>query len=186
MKTGPVRTELQRHLRRRAGQGFKAITAEARALEEELESDTEEAQASAVRATPAPRSAHVDQRDVPARPTQQHVENWKEELRRELQQELADQIKALGAQLVEQLRGQTASYSRPSDNPRPQSRSPSMPSPNQETPNHAARYQGDPQGRPICVDCGEAGHVQRHCPKRQQTSQGFQKPPPQRARRWGR
>lgn len=187
LKTSSVRTELQRHLRRRPGQSFKAVTAEARALEEELEGCIEEAQASTVRttqlrATPTPPGAPVDQ---PAQPTHQRVEDWKEQLRRELQQELADQVKALGAQLVEQLRGQVAPPNRPGDGLEPRPQGSSMPPPTQGSSSQTARYQWDPQGRPICLDCREAGHVQRHCPKRQRTAQGFQNPPPQRAGRWG-
>ena len=185
MKAGPVRTELQRYLRRQPLQGFKAVTAEARALEEELGSGTEEAQASAVRATPARAATMMERREEPTGPTHKQMDDWKEELRRELQQELSEQVKALGMQLVEQLRGHAASNSRPGDSSREQPRDYTTPPPTQAGLSHATSYQWDPQGRPICLDCREAGHVRRNCPKRQRPSRGFQNPPPQRAGRWG-
>ena len=185
MKTGPVRTELQRYLRRQPLQGFKAVTAEARALEEELGSGTEEAQVSAARATSSCATTGTKRRKEPAGPIHKQMYDWKEELRRELQQELSEQVKALGTQLVEQLRGHAASNSRPGDSSREQPRDHTTPPPTQAGLSHATSYQWDPQGRPICLDCREAGHVRRNCPKRQRPSRGFQNPPPQRAGRWG-
>lgn len=185
IKIGPVRTELQRHLRRHPRQGFKVGTTEARALEEELESGMEGAQASVIRTTPACTAAVMDRREEPPGQTHKQKDDWKEEMRQELQQELSEQVKALGVQLMEQVRGFAAPTIRSGNSPRVQAQDPTMPLPIQAGPSRGTRYQWDPQGRPICLDCGEAGHIQRNCPKRQRPARGFQNPPPQQAGRWG-
>lgn len=217
LKTGPVRTELQRLLRRQPRQGFKDLTKEARALEEELgqDDDSEEAVASAVRARPARTSHRRDEtagwsrreteetagrprretEETHARPQREReetggrprreVDEWKEELRQELKKELSEQVQALGTQLVEQLQGRLT----PTNQPRESSRAPPLTSPSNPpapaNPSPASRFQWDSQGRPICLDCGEAGHVQRNCPLRRRPARGFHNPPPQRAGRWG-
>lgn len=185
LKTGPVRTELQRHLRRQPRQRFKAVTTEARALEEELGSGAEEALASAVRANPTRTAPTMDKQEEPAGRARREMDEWKEELRRELKRELSEQVQALGVQLVEQLQGRATPTAQPGDDPKAQSQDAFPNPPTPASSGHAARFQWDSQGRPICLDCGEAGHVQRYCSKRRRPARGFQNPPPQRAGRWG-
>lgn len=187
LRDGPVRMELQRHLRRQPQQTFKVIAAEARALEEELGESTDTVTANVIQLHSASTGTAGDR---PKRETT--MEEWKESLRQELQQTVADQVKALGTQLLEELHHHrpTASSTAAARNDHP----PSMSVPEaiavpaaSRPPRVPSSYRWDEQGRPICLDCGMAGHIQRHCPQRQRQRQlGFQNPPPPRAGRWGR
>lgn len=169
LKEGPVKQELQRHLRRTPNLTFDAVCREAKFLENEGKAQVSEAMACQTRAAPPP--------SVPETQSQLNLQQLKESLRAELKQEIHDQVTLLGKTIVDEIRGQF-SNSQPDHAPTSQWSRPAAPPP----PNRRRRpdtqeprdYQWDNQGRPICRDCGEAGHVQRYCPRRPTSTQGFQ------------
>lgn len=165
LRAGPVRQELQRLLRRDKDLTFQEAQKEARALEKELDGGATEAHVQVVRSRvvtpPAKSERRVD------------LEELRESLRAELRNELTVQLKTLSSQIVEELRDQQF-QSVPATTLNATSRMLHTPPTGQNgRPGPSARpYQWDAQGRPICLDCGEAGHVQRYCPNRRQR-QGF-------------
>ena len=165
LQAGPIRHELQRLLRRDEALTFQVALKEARALEKELNGGATEAQVQAVSSKfvpPTPRS------ERPA-----DLEELRESLKTELRNELAAQLKTMSSQIVEELRAQPRGRS-PVNTPPSVSRMQYNPPavPTSRAGPSARPYQWDAQGRPICLDCGESGHVQRHCHKRRQ-HQGF-------------
>ncbi|XP_041967792.1 uncharacterized protein LOC121724918 [Alosa sapidissima] len=160
LKPGPVQQELQRQPRRLPGLTFAETCTEAKALEKELQQ--EEAHVCRTQmAQLAPTATATD-------PTWQQ---WKDSLKSELQQELKEQVSALSKNLLEEFKklhlqdSQGEVIQRIRDAPATASSS----RPRHTRPAGEPRsFQWDAQGRPICRDCGESGHVQRFCPRRRQ------------------
>lgn len=164
LRTGPVRQELQRLLRRDEDLTFQAAQKEARALEKELDGGATEAHVQVVRSRVVTPPAKSERRA--------DLEEPRESLRTELRNELTVQLKTLSSQIVEELRGQPFHSAPVTSNAASRTRH-APPNGSSGRPGPSTRpYQWDAQGRPICLDCGEAGHVQRYCPKRRQ-QQGF-------------
>ena len=166
LKEGAVKQELQRHLRRTPNLTFDAVCREAKFLENEGKAQRAEAMAYQARAVPQP--------GVPETQSQLGLQQLKDSLRAELKQEIHDQVTLLGKTIVEEIRGQ---FSNPQPDPTSQWGRPAAapPSNRRRRPDtqEPRDYQWDDQGRPICRDCGEAGHVQRYCPRRPTSTQGF-------------
>ena len=168
LKEGAVKQELQRHLRRTPNLTFDAVCREAKFLDNEGKAQTAEATAYQARAAPPP--------SVPETQSQLSLQQLKDSLRAELKQEIHDQVTLLGKTIVDEIRGQfsnsqpdplpTSQWGRPAAATQPNRRR----RPDTQEPRD---FQWDDQGRPICRDCGEAGHVQRYCPRRPTTNQGF-------------
>lgn len=183
LRPGPVRQELLRLLRRNSALSFMDACKESKALEKELGPE-EGFQVCPTFATPPLRTAATTGgKDQPA-----NTADWqqiKDVLRAELQQELKEQITTLGKTLAEELRAHLGS------SPAPQPPVAEMPPQStwRQHPNTAPRrqrlgsappsqqlYQWDAQGRAICRDCGEAGHIQRFCPRRRPAQTVFRHP----------
>lgn len=160
LKPGSVQQELQRQLRCLPDMTFAATCAEAKALDKELHPVGTQVCRTHV-AQPAPAA-------TTANPT---LQQWKEALKIELQHELKEQVAALSKVLLEDLK----KLHLPGPQGEPPGRTHNVPGtdrasrPRPTRPTSESRpFQWDTQGRPICRDCGESGHIQRFCPRRRQ------------------
>lgn len=159
LRTGPIKQELSRQIRRDATMTFATVCSEARALERDLQEEEDGTFSHRVTA-PTNRDTKAD------------LESWKDQIREDLRQgligEMKEQMKALSADLMEEMKAQLATREVPPA-PRAPPRDHTARAPAgqvRERQTAAPSYQWDAQGRPICRACGEAGHVQRHCPHR--------------------
>lgn len=174
LREGAIKRELQRHLRRTPQATFEDIRREARSIEKEEQSAMGEVAACQAQVTPALPPLKSD--TVP----QSSLQQLKDSLRAELQQDLREQVVLLGKTIAEELRGQLQT---PGRNPEPTLRWTGPPNAPANRPPTRQRqrldhqeprgYRWDEQGRPVCRDCGEAGHIQRFCPHRPTPPQGF-------------
>ncbi|CAL8318109.1 unnamed protein product [Merluccius merluccius] len=170
LRPGPVRQELHRQLRRQPTTTFYEACREAKALEGEA-GRTEEVQA-------CPAFVTTRKEAAPATPDWQQI---KESLRTELRQEMTEQIALLGKSIADELQGRlraAPSTTPPAASPQQWHSQPHAPQRQRlgsATPG-ASYYQWDAQGRAVCRDCGEAGHIQRFCPRRRATQQSFRYP----------
>lgn len=130
-------------------------------MERELDSPPAEAEAHAV-------CTQIVSSDVRGG-SKSDLDDLRESLKSELRDELAAQLKTLSSKLVEELRNQSP-YVAPvaSQSAIPGTRQAPPPVRRQRPPPSTMNYQWDVHGRPICLDCGEAGHIQRYCPRRGQ------------------
>ena len=172
LQAGPIKQELSRQMRRNERMTFAATCREARALEQELQ-DGEDAILSQRVTVPARSST-----------TTANVAQLKDQIQAELQQELIgemrkeilEQMKALSANLMEEVRTQFSTREvppAPTTQPRDRHIPQAPPARQRQAGTMAPVYQWDAQGRPICQSCGAAGHVQRRCPRRPSGSQDF-------------
>lgn len=168
LRTGVLKQELQRQLRRTSTLTFVEACEEAKALEREL-GQTEEAGVCSTAATSHPQSLS----------TATELQQLKETLRAELRQELKEQVTLLGKSIVEELQGRLnplpGSETPPHASWHPQSNAPQRQRLG-SAPSGQSDYQWDAHGRAICRDCGDAGHIQRFCPRRRPGQTGFRYP----------
>ena len=163
LQEGPVKRELQRHLRRNPMASFEDVRSEARSLEREELGPLGEIIACQARATSA------SQPPIPEVLTQTSLQQMKDSLRAELRLELQDQMAHLGVTITNELRNQFQSFQPAQEPSQRWGQPPTGPPPRTQwrPDNREPRnYQWDEQGRPICVQCREAGHTQRYCPRR--------------------
>lgn len=160
LRTGPIKQELSRQIRRDESLTFSAVCKEARALEHELQEGDDVALSQRVSA-PAHKDSTTD------------LETLRTQIRADLQQglmgEMKEQLKALSASLMEEVKAHLSSRELPTVPQVPSIDHHAVPvsaAPMRSRQTTAPLYQWDPQGRPICRNCGEAGHVQRRCPRR--------------------
>lgn len=169
LRTGSLKQELQRQLRRTSTLTFAEACEEAKALEREL-GHTEEANVCpTVAATSYPRPT----------PTVTELQQMKEALRAELREELKEQVTLLGKSVVDELQGRLKSLPEMETSPQPSWQSQSNAPQRQRlgsAPPGQSYYQWDAQGQAICRDCGDAGHIQRFCPRRRPAQTGFRHP----------
>lgn len=175
LRPGAVKQELQRQLRRDTALTFDKACSEAKALERES-AHTEEAQV-------CPAIASSSRK--PAKATSDW-DSMRESLRAELRQELTEQVNLLSKSIVEELQGRLkipTTYQNATPPPSEgaqQSWRPLQSGPRRQrlgsAPPGQPSYQWDSQGRAICRDCGEAGHIQRFCPRRRSAQSGFRYP----------
>lgn len=165
LRDGAIKRELQRHLRRTPQATFDEVCREANQIEKEEQEAAGDAPTCQVAATSAGRATGPEVFSSNA------LQQMRDTLRAELQQDLRDQIGLLGKAITEELRGQfqVAGGTSATDVP---SRPPTNRRPNQDS-QRARGHRWDERGRPICSDCNEAGHVQRYCPRRSSRSQDF-------------
>lgn len=165
LREGPIRHELLRHLRRNPLMPFKDVCQEASSIEREERATVGEVatcQAHAAAVAPAPKTELL---------SQSSLQQLKDSLRAELREELHEQVVLLRKTIAEELRSQLQAPERDSEPAQRSARPPTGPLagvPTYRRPDRqeARGYQWDDQGRPICRSCGEAGHVQRYCPRR--------------------
>lgn len=172
LRPGPVKQELSRQLRRNQRLTFTDACKEAQALEQELQ-DGEPAILSQRVTMPTRSTTAVDMEELKG----QIRTELQVELMGEMRKEIMEQVKALSANLLGELRTQS-SFRGISPAPR----APRMSSHGTEQApqgrghrpsTSAPAYQWDAQGRPVCLKCGVAGHVQRRCPQRPFPPQDF-------------
>lgn len=170
LQAGPIKQELSRQLRRHERLTFQAACKEARALEQELQEGDHAVFSQRVT---APTSSVIN------------VEQLKDQMKAELQlgllgelrKEIREQMNTLSANLMEEVKVQLSTREMsiaPTNHPL--DRHMAMPPALQVKRPLGARvaaYQWDPQGRPICQNCGIAGHIQRRCPRNSSGPQGF-------------
>lgn len=147
---GPVQMELQRRVRREAGLTFAETCKEAKAMEKEI----------------AETPVSVDTRRTynnPPQPTPptlpEPLQDWKsmkEVLRTELVEELRAQVTDLKTSLLSELRAQQGARRQPEA-------AGGGDQVGSRTRRRPRQPQWDDQGRPICLRCGEAGHMLRDC-----------------------
>lgn len=157
LREGPVRRGIRLQLRRDPTMSFEALRQEALALE----SDQGEATQTPVRV--AASSASV--------PAPVDSDEWKQKLKTELLEDVKGQMAELSRSLLDELhRGRVEggpmvrgrSYSE--EGRGPVRRPPRLTGP---------RFQWDDQGRPICINCGNPGHISRQCDRRRSSQGGF-------------
>lgn len=167
LRDTPLKLELERYLRRTPGASFDAVCTEAKALEKEV--NRKEMRTCRTYTIPQAPQPPIEV-STPA-----DWQQLKETLRTELRQEVKEQVTLLGKTIVQEICAQLPaiqSTARPG-----QSRQ--LPYRRRQQPGRDPQpYRWDEQGRPICLDCGEAGHIQRHCPRRHSHTAGFRNPPP--------
>ncbi|KAL7394403.1 hypothetical protein ABVT39_025577 [Epinephelus coioides] len=144
---------------------------EARAQEQELQDGEDTVLSQRVSATASQNTTTVN------------MEPLKDQIRAELQQglmgemrkDIMEQMKALSANLLEEMRTQLSTREVPSTSPMDHSTTvPRAPQARRQLAGTMTPvYQWDAQGRPICRSCGLAGHVQRWCPRRPARLQDF-------------
>lgn len=184
LRPGPIKQELLRLLRRNSTLSFMDACKESKALEKELAPEEEFQVCPTFTAPPLKTAAKTTggkDRDTTTADWQQ----MKDALRAELQQELKEQITSLGKTLAEELRTHLGSSPTPQPHmaetpPQAAWRQHPNPAPRRQrlgsAPPSQQLYQWDAQGRAICRDCGEAGHIQRFCPRRRPTQAVFRHP----------
>lgn len=165
LQAGPIKRELSRQMRRNNPMNFTDLCKEAQALEQELQ-DGDDAILSQRVAVPASQNT-----------TTMNMEQLKGQIQAELQQglmgemkkEIMEQMKALSANLLEEMKKQFSTREMASGPAAPPTGHHTATSRTPLTRRRQAGvmtsvYQWDAQGRPICRSCGAAGHVQRRCP----------------------
>ena len=163
LKEGPMKIELERHLRRNPTLTFEEVATEATAVEREAA--RRDAWACQAYVAPVTTVAPKDSGSV-AQPDWQEM---RDSLRAELKQEVKEQVTLLGKTIIDEIRTQLL--------PELNSRVSYQPTPARRAAIREARpNQWDDQGRPICNDCRTAGHIQRNCPQRRSNSSNFQAP----------
>lgn len=181
LRHGLIKQELSRQVRRAPTSTFADTCSEAKALEQELAPE-EEVQVCPTFSTPPSRPAVTPTGVEDERMSASDWQRMKDSLRTELQQELKEQLTSLGKSLVEELKGQLGQASTTqspvteapfSSHWRPHSDRDSRRQRLGSAPPGQQRYQWDAQGRAICHDCGEVGHIQRFCPRRRPAQSGF-------------
>ena len=165
LREGPLKIELERHGRRNPTVTFGALCEEAEAVEKE----TTRRETLACRAYVAPTTTASHQGPIPP----SEWDRLKEALHAELKQEIQTQVSLLGKTIVEDIRSQLQ------QEPALAPRSNYQPTRGgQPTGRETQSFQWDDQGRPLCAECGVAGHVQRYCPRRRSNRSGFPAPRP--------
>lgn len=175
IRPGPIQKEIHHQVRRNLQLTFAAICTEALALEQEQQHCDDNAW---VRRALMPTAAS---RINPTKCDTPDLNQLRSELQADLRREVAEQLKGLKASIVEELRKQISpvpqitcqlshvhSHAAP---PQPSVGAAVRSRPPQTPP--ARSFQWDSQGRPICKDCGEVGHIQRYCPARRRSNSGF-------------
>lgn len=175
LQPGPVQIELQRLLRRSEPMTFADLCKEAKAVEQEHQQTPEEAHTREVHSTPLQDEGHVRRAAAVAESsTRSSVADWqsvKEALRSEVMAEVREQMSTLKDDLLGEIKQQLQGLR--TQQPQGPSRQAGRMDVRPRDQRRAGRTpQWDEQGRPICLQCGRVGHMQRHCPSRG-ANQGF-------------
>lgn len=164
LQPGSVQTELQRRVRREPELTFQDACTEAKAMEQELE------EVHAQKGVDTRRTYNSPPQPPPPTPSNPSLDlsSLKEALRSELVEELRAQVTELKTTLLTELRIQRAAPV-----PAPRQMEPANVGNNSSGGSRPRRRprapQWDDQGRPICLRCGQAGHMLRDCFSREST-----------------
>lgn len=175
LQPGPVQIELHRLLRRSDPMMFADLCKEAKAVEREHLQTPEDVHTREVHSTLPQDEGHVRRTAAVAGPhTRSSVTDWqslKEALRSEVMAEVREQMSTLKGDLLGEIKQQFQGLrtQQPQEPSRQAGRMDARPR-EQRRADRSPRW--DEQGRPICLQCGRAGHMQRHCPSRG-ANQGF-------------
>lgn len=96
------------------------------------------------------------------------LEAWKRECKAEMQKEIQVQMRAIGESLRQEIRDQFFLQAKTCVPP-PHPQDPPMPPVRrvQRPPDRvSSELQWDEQGRPICLRCGQGGHIRCYCTQR--------------------
>lgn len=160
LREGPIKQELRRQVRKHRALSFDEVKLESLALEEEQD-DSWPAGPSCLavnRSSPSPQNSATD---------------WKQEFRREILKEVKEQLTETAKVLVNELRAEINGPPCPPCPPvptaRPRAYSEDSGRTRQRfrTSSNNQDFKWDPRGRPICNQCGEPGHIRRHCSHRE-------------------
>ncbi|KAL2098319.1 hypothetical protein ACEWY4_007526 [Coilia grayii] len=170
---GPIQIELQRLLRRAEPMTFVDLCKEAKAVEHELQ--TPEVHTREVHSTLSEEDGNVQRVAAAVGPhTRSSLIDWqslKEALRSEMMAEVREQMSTLKGDLLGEIKQQLQGFcSQQSQGSSRQAGRGDVRPREQRRANRTPRW--DDQGRPICLQCGRVGHMQRHCPSRG-SNQGF-------------
>lgn len=165
LRDGAIKRELQRHLRRTPQATFSEICKETKLIEKEEQGAAGNGMTCQAAATAAQRATGGEA--VPPGTLQQ----LRDSLRAELQQDLREQVVLLGKTIAEELRGQLQIQGGAAAADAPNR--PAIRRRQNFAPKEARSHRWDEQGRPICSDCGGVGHIQRFCPRRSAGPQDF-------------
>ncbi|XP_041961809.1 uncharacterized protein LOC121720042 [Alosa sapidissima] len=162
LQPGPVQMELQRRARREPTLAFDEACKEAKAMEKETQ------QAHAPMDVETRRTYNSPTQPQPSHGSKSStdpLQDWgslKEAMRTELVEELRAQVNDMKTSLLAELRTQRTAPGPTPRQPDPASNNSSHPQGTR--PRRRDRTpQWDDQGRPICLRCGQAGHMQRNC-----------------------
>ena len=154
LSEGPMAQALRVYARRNPDEDFTALRTEALLLESEHGStQTPEIACHAVNPIPV------------SNPPQESA--WKKAFKQEIMDDVKVQLQGLTKELVRELRPLLQSGNpdpRPSTPPPPERRY--VPAPRDRPPPRYApqqRNEWDSEGRPICRQCGQPGHIARFC-----------------------
>ncbi|XP_048110471.1 uncharacterized protein LOC125301779 [Alosa alosa] len=162
LQPGPVQMELQRRARREPTLAFDEACKEAKAMEKETQQahapmDVETRRTYNSPTPPQPSHGSKSSTDP--------LQDWgslKEAMRTELVEELRAQVNDMKTSLLAELRTQRTAPGPTPRQPDPASNNSSHPQGTR--PRRRDRTpQWDDQGRPICLRCGQAGHMQHNC-----------------------
>ncbi|XP_063075849.1 uncharacterized protein LOC134465891 isoform X1 [Engraulis encrasicolus] len=162
LQPGPIQTELQRRVRRETTLTFNDACKEAKAMEKEME------KAHATNEVDTRRTySSKPQPPPPSSEPLQDLSSLKQALRAELAEELKAQVTDLKTALLTELQAQrmvpAAAAGRQTEPANTGGGSGSMGA----RPRRRPRVpQWDDRGRPICLGCGQAGHMLRDCSTR--------------------
>ena len=136
---------------------------------EAMEKETTRRETLACRAYVAPPITPSHQGSIPP----SEWDQLKDALRAELKQEIQSQVFLLGKTIAKEICSQLQQEQAlaPATNYQP-------PQGGQPTGRETRSFQWDNQGRPLCAECGAAGHVQRYCPRQRSNRSGFPAPRP--------
>ena len=159
LRPGPVQTEIQRLLQRESGLTFENIYKEAKAVEREHRTPLEE-----------PGACHAYAAPVMTRPPPQErpLTDWKEmqdSLRAEIVKEMGSQLSSMKDDLLSEMRTRREPTLSQPRNVTPRVSSYTDPNQQRRQRRTDRGLQWDEQGRPICLQCGRAGHMRRNCPQ---------------------
>lgn len=161
LANGPVRQALKQQVRKTPTLSFSYVQQEAVELESEMGDHWGQATCQAV--------------DTGAQPTP--PSDWKQEMRKELLKEVEEQVAKMTKTILEELRAtgrQEAPPRREDFQGRRRAFSDSTrANPRLNAPRPGPRLQWDSEGKPVCLYCGEVGHIGRNCPSKQPTHQDF-------------
>lgn len=141
LREGPLAQALKVHARRNPELDFGDLREEALLLDSEYG-----------RTQPEVTCSLINKQYGSPRPPQDA--DWREQLKREIMDDVKAQMKGLTQDIVSELKPLLQSTS-------PQINSPKPTRNRRYSPRHY--NDRDDQGRPICHSCGKAGHIARHC-----------------------
>lgn len=154
MEDGPMLRALKTYARRNPAGTFAELHQEALSLEVEYGQARYETACAAV-------SQHE------ASNVRSHRPDWRAELKREILEEVKGQIRELTQEMMRELR--PLNLAAPVHHASPQQQARPVP----RRRDHQSINRWDPEGRPICRNCQQPGHVARNCRENREPRQAL-------------